>query len=125
MGELPQQLEANLVSLERLNTKLRLNGEQQMRAMERRDRIEKQINETGAPVAVAARPGTPEAELQRLQQQLTELRLKFTDEYPPAQYLSACREWVSLGAQVLGGCCGTTPMHIEALKKGLPRALPV
>jgi len=49
----------------------------------------------------------------------------FTDEYPPAQYLSACREWVSLGAQVLGGCCGTTPMHIEALKKGLPRTLPV
>lgn len=49
----------------------------------------------------------------------------FTDEYPPEEYLAAAREWVSLGAQVLGGCCGTTPMHIEALKKGLPKTLPV
>lgn len=48
----------------------------------------------------------------------------FTDEYPPDQYLVAAREWASLGAQVLGGCCGTTPMHIEALKKGLPGSLP-
>jgi S-methylmethionine-dependent homocysteine/selenocysteine methylase len=47
----------------------------------------------------------------------------FTDEYPPDQYLAAAREWASLGAQVLGGCCGTTPMHIEALKKGLPKTL--
>jgi S-methylmethionine-dependent homocysteine/selenocysteine methylase len=49
----------------------------------------------------------------------------FTDEYPPDRYLSACREWVSMGAQVVGGCCGTRPMHIEALKKGLPKTLPV
>lgn len=48
----------------------------------------------------------------------------FTDEYPPLQYLAAAREWASMGAQVLGGCCGTTPMHIEALKKGLPKTLP-
>lgn len=48
----------------------------------------------------------------------------FTDEYPPEKYLAAAREWASLGAQVLGGCCGTTPMHIEALKHGLPKALP-
>ena len=47
----------------------------------------------------------------------------FTDEYPPDEYLAAAREWASMGAQVLGGCCGTTPMHIEALKKGLPRTL--
>ncbi len=49
---------------------------------------------------------------------------RFTDEYPPDEYLAAALEWVELGAQVLGGCCGTTPMHIEALKKGLPKTLP-
>jgi S-methylmethionine-dependent homocysteine/selenocysteine methylase len=49
----------------------------------------------------------------------------FTDEYPPEPYLAAGREWTSLGAQVLGGCCGTTPAHIEALKRGLPQTLPV
>ncbi len=48
----------------------------------------------------------------------------FTDEYPPDKYLSAARQWTALGAQVLGGCCGTTPMHIEALKRGLPKTLP-
>ncbi len=47
----------------------------------------------------------------------------FTDEYPPEKYLSAAQQWAALGAQVLGGCCGTTPMHIEALKKGLPKTL--
>jgi methionine synthase I (cobalamin-dependent) len=49
----------------------------------------------------------------------------FTDEYPPDHYLAAAREWTSTGAQVLGGCCGTTPAHIEALKRGLPQTLPV
>jgi methionine synthase I (cobalamin-dependent) len=49
----------------------------------------------------------------------------FTGEYPPEKYLVACREWIGMGAQVLGGCCGTTPMHIEALSKGLPKTLPV
>jgi S-methylmethionine-dependent homocysteine/selenocysteine methylase len=48
----------------------------------------------------------------------------FTDEYPPDQYLAAGRSWTALGAQVIGGCCGTTPMHIEALKQGLPTTLP-
>jgi len=47
----------------------------------------------------------------------------FTDEYPPDQYLAAAREWASMGAQVLGGCCGTTPLHIEALKRGLPNKI--
>jgi len=47
----------------------------------------------------------------------------FTAEYAPDMYLAAAREWASMGAQVLGGCCGTTPMHIEALTKGLPRTL--
>ena len=34
--ELPQQVEVNLATLERLNTQLRLNGERQMRALEQR-----------------------------------------------------------------------------------------
>ncbi len=49
----------------------------------------------------------------------------FTDEYPPDQYLGAARKWAGLGAQVLGGCRGTTPMHIEALKNGLPKAMAI
>lgn len=39
----------------------------------------------------------------------------FTDEYPPANYRDAATQWKHLGAQILGGCCGTTPDHIAAL----------
>ena len=47
----------------------------------------------------------------------------FTDEYPPEKYLAAASRWLARGAQVVGGCCGTTPMHIEALKQGLPKTV--
>lgn len=39
----------------------------------------------------------------------------FTDEYPPAKYRDAAAQWKHLGAQIVGGCCGTTPDHITAL----------
>jgi len=40
--ELPGQLQANLAAIERLNTQLRLNGEYQLRLMERRERLERE-----------------------------------------------------------------------------------
>lgn len=39
----------------------------------------------------------------------------FTDEYPPARYTEVARSWKQAGAQIFGGCCGTTPEHIAAL----------
>ena len=33
----------------------------------------------------------------------------------PADYAAHAREWVRLGARIVGGCCGTTPEHIAAL----------
>jgi homocysteine S-methyltransferase len=39
----------------------------------------------------------------------------FTDEYPPVRYREVASEWKSMGARILGGCCGTTPDHIAAL----------
>ena len=42
LGELPQQVQTNLASLERLNMQLRLNGENQIRALDRRERLEQQ-----------------------------------------------------------------------------------
>jgi S-methylmethionine-dependent homocysteine/selenocysteine methylase len=43
----------------------------------------------------------------------------FTGDYPPARYLQAARGWRALGARIVGGCCGTTPEHIRALREGL------
>ncbi|HXE74628.1 MAG TPA: homocysteine S-methyltransferase family protein [Candidatus Xenobia bacterium] len=40
----------------------------------------------------------------------------FTDEYPPARYQQVAAQWKHSGARILGGCCGTTPDHIAALK---------
>jgi S-methylmethionine-dependent homocysteine/selenocysteine methylase len=39
----------------------------------------------------------------------------FTDEYPPARYAEIASQWKSMGARILGGCCGTTPEHIAAV----------
>jgi succinoglycan biosynthesis transport protein ExoP len=84
--ELPQQLEANLAALDRLNTQLRLNGEYQLRALERRERLEEELT-AAATAAVPAAPGEvepvdPKAELRRLRRQLGELRRRFSEEYP-------------------------------------------
>ena len=86
IGELPQQVSANLASLERLNTQLRLNGENQVRTMDRRERLERQLTELGsaplaAPGAEPARAAALE-ELAKLKQKLEQLRRKYTDRYP-------------------------------------------
>jgi S-methylmethionine-dependent homocysteine/selenocysteine methylase len=39
----------------------------------------------------------------------------FTDEYPPRRYVDLAREWLEVGALIVGGCCGTTPAHIAQL----------
>ena len=83
LGELPQQVSANLASLERINTQLRLNGEGQIRALDRRDRLDKQLADAGAAAAVAPSTGpVADPTAAKLRQQLDELRRQFTDEYP-------------------------------------------
>jgi polysaccharide biosynthesis transport protein len=77
--ELPQQLEANLAALDRLNTQLRLNGEHQLRAIERRERLEQELMDNGSEPAPAQ---SPAADLRALKRKLVELRGRFTDEYP-------------------------------------------
>ena len=37
-------------------------------------------------------------------------------EYTPKRYAEFACEWKEMGAQIIGGCCGTTPEHIEALR---------
>ena len=39
----------------------------------------------------------------------------------PEDYLKNAMEWVDLGAQIIGGCCHTTPDHVGALSRSLPR----
>jgi polysaccharide chain length determinant protein (PEP-CTERM system associated) len=87
LGELPQQMEANLATLERLQMQLRLNTDGQTRAQERRSFLSAQLNEAGAssfagPAGPTGAPESPAARLARLQQTLGELRARYSDKYP-------------------------------------------
>jgi S-methylmethionine-dependent homocysteine/selenocysteine methylase len=42
-------------------------------------------------------------------------------ERPPQELARLAVGWVQHGARLLGGCCGTTPAHIRALREALPR----
>lgn len=88
IGELPQQVDANLASLERLNTQLRLNGESQVRVLDRRDRLERQRGDLGAAQPAAA-PSADAERLTKLQQDLDNVRGRFTDAYPDVVRLRA------------------------------------
>jgi polysaccharide biosynthesis transport protein len=107
VGELPQQVETNLASLERLNTQLRLNGENQIRLMDRRERLERQRLEAAAtPPPAPVAPSVEDERLAKLKQQLEDLRSRFTDAYPDVVRVRA--EIDALTRQ-LARQAGTTP----------------
>ncbi|HEY7727905.1 MAG TPA: homocysteine S-methyltransferase family protein [Candidatus Eisenbacteria bacterium] len=39
------------------------------------------------------------------------------------RFARAATEWVRRGAQIVGGCCGTTPDHIRAIRAAIPPVL--
>ncbi|HRB13995.1 MAG TPA: homocysteine S-methyltransferase family protein, partial [Vicinamibacteria bacterium] len=47
----------------------------------------------------------------------------FVDVISPAALATAASSWVAAGARLLGGCCGTGPGHIEALRAAMPELL--
>jgi len=40
----------------------------------------------------------------------------------PEALAKAARDWVAAGARIVGGCCGTTPEHVRALRAALDAA---
>lgn len=42
---------------------------------------------------------------------------QFSQQLTPGEFVSLATEWVRQGARLLGGCCGTLPEHILALKE--------
>ncbi len=93
VGELPQQMQANLATLEALHTQLRLNSDNQVRAAERLGALQAQMAEAaslarlpgpapglGAESSLA--PEQPDARLLRLRQELAAARARYTDDHP-------------------------------------------
>jgi len=89
-GELPEQLAANLAALERLATQLRLNGEYQIRAIERQERLERQQVEAAAAVPVTPPAPTVASDpLVKRRQDLAELLTRLRDKHPDVVQLKA------------------------------------
>ena len=63
---------------------------------------------SSVPVIVKANAGLPELENGETIYKMS-----------PEEFAAASRELARLGAGILGGCCGTTPEHIRALKAAL------
>jgi polysaccharide biosynthesis transport protein len=82
LGELPQQMDANLGTIERLNAQLRLNSDNQTRALERREAIARQVAEAGTFSPTATGPEAGIDQLTRLNEELRRMRTVFSDKYP-------------------------------------------
>ena len=48
---------------------------------------------------------------------------QFIDTVSPEGFAAEAEQWLELGAQLIGGCCGITPEHIQLLKERLPERL--
>jgi S-methylmethionine-dependent homocysteine/selenocysteine methylase len=66
-----------------------------------------------------ASPGVPLAAYGNLGPPSGEDATSFTKDVPPADYAALALEWISLGARIVGGCCGTTSAHIAALRRAI------
>ncbi len=73
--------------------------------------VEEITRYTDLPVAVKANAGLPDPA---------------TGKYsvPAEQYAADCVKYTDMGVKVYGGCCGTTPEYIAALKKMLTEHVP-
>jgi polysaccharide chain length determinant protein (PEP-CTERM system associated) len=111
LGELPEQMQANITTLEHLNNQLRVNTDAQLRA---RDRIEQRAQTASLASSLRAISGDPQApvgetvaaRVSRLKQELIELRLRFSDKYPDVLQKQA--EIATLERLLKSGAAGTS-----------------
>jgi polysaccharide chain length determinant protein (PEP-CTERM system associated) len=87
-GELPEQVGVNLATLERMNTQLRLNGEQQIRIIEQRDKLLDGLRDTSVIARATAGEEVSADTLERLKaieeqkQKLSQAETQFTARHP-------------------------------------------
>ncbi len=80
-GDLPEQMAPNLATLERLNTRLYMNRDNQQRVQERREALLRGAADSGR-TGLAAPYETAEARLARLRHELVELKARYSERYP-------------------------------------------
>jgi succinoglycan biosynthesis transport protein ExoP len=87
LGELPEQMPANLATLEQLHAQLRVNSVNQSRLVERRALRGESATELD-PVTGAVQE-SPRARLARMQAELAQLRTQYSEHYPDVRRLRA------------------------------------
>jgi polysaccharide chain length determinant protein (PEP-CTERM system associated) len=107
LGELPEQRDANLKTLERLQIQLQLLSENLARMQERRNALTYQINAAAAGGPVLSGPDTIGVRIQDLRRQLAELRTRFHENYPDVQ--QAKQELAALQEQLKNPPQGADP----------------
>ncbi len=92
-GELPEQVGVNLATLERLNTQLRINADQQIRTMEQREKLLESIPDM-ASIGLKGDDAAGSAEwlekakrLTTMREQLATLETQFTAKHPDVMKL--------------------------------------
>lgn len=80
-AELPEQMAANLATLQRLQTQAQLNSANQLHARDQRAALVKQLADSDAVGPMGA-PDSATTKLAKLKQELVALRTNFTEKYP-------------------------------------------
>lgn len=81
-GELPQQVDMNLATLDRLNTQLRLISEQQIRTLEQRQRLLEGIPASGSFARMSASDSPTADLLEQKKAALGDMESRFTSKHP-------------------------------------------
>jgi S-methylmethionine-dependent homocysteine/selenocysteine methylase len=71
------------------------------------------------PRLIELAAGVPHGLYPHIGQPDDEVGWKLPEEGKPRPLAERLLPWLDAGASFLGGCCGTTPRHIEALKQGI------
>jgi polysaccharide biosynthesis transport protein len=87
LGAQPRTIESDLSALERLNTRLRINSDRQLRDLDRRERLVKDLEASGSvsdgtPGSPGPAPETLAMRLTKLKHELADLRARFSEKYP-------------------------------------------
>lgn len=81
MGALPQQIDANLSAINRLDSQFQRNADELLRRVERRQQLQNELASIDTRIP-GADDNTPASRLARKKAELTELLTKFSDSHP-------------------------------------------
>jgi polysaccharide chain length determinant protein (PEP-CTERM system associated) len=122
IGALPQQLESNMAAVMRFDSALRLNNQEQMRLLERRQGLINQIAEIDTRVPPAD-DTNPTSVLARLQSELVELRTRLSDSHPDVRAKRAeiahLEQQIKQGIGRRGGSAPSGPSPRAAAEQAL------